>query len=182
MGTLTTNYNFSKPTVGGDVDAWGTQLNGNWDKVEALFSGDTTADGMVLTGANITATSVNLSVSVTIEDATFVGTSVETDTLKLNKDVTEKVYTVSGTTPGINPTNGTIQLWTLSANSTPTFTLGAGKSVTLGITAGAFSVTWPGTIKWIGGLEPTLDGTNIDWITFWQAGSTIYASHAGAAS
>ena len=39
MGTNTTNYSFSKPTVDGDEDSWGTQLNGNWDKTDSLLSG-----------------------------------------------------------------------------------------------------------------------------------------------
>ena len=39
MGTNTTNYSFSKPTVDGDEDTWGTQLNGNWDKTDSLLSG-----------------------------------------------------------------------------------------------------------------------------------------------
>ena len=38
MGTNTTNYSFSKPTVDGDEDSWGTQL-GNWDKTDSLLSG-----------------------------------------------------------------------------------------------------------------------------------------------
>ena len=38
----------------------------------------------------------------------------------LNDGYTEEVYAVSGTTPALSPTNGSIQTWTLSGNSTPT--------------------------------------------------------------
>jgi len=52
MGTLTTNYNFNKPTIGADLDSWGADfdpaddpvvdnspgLNGNWEKLDALFN------------------------------------------------------------------------------------------------------------------------------------------------
>lgn len=34
--------------------------------------------------------------------------------------LTENVYAVSGTTPALSPSNGTIQTWTLSDTSTPT--------------------------------------------------------------
>lgn len=42
----TTNYNFGKPTVGGSVDAWGTENNAAWDAVDAALkvSGEDKAD------------------------------------------------------------------------------------------------------------------------------------------
>ncbi len=39
MATNTSNNYFSKPTVGGDTDAWGTTLNNNWDAVDSVLSG-----------------------------------------------------------------------------------------------------------------------------------------------
>ena len=172
----TTSYSFEKPTVGGDADAWGTDLNANWDKVDGLLDGTTTLDGMVLTGADITATTADLSGTVTIADA-----DITADKLTLSGEVVEAVHTLSGTTPSIDPANGTIQMWTLTADSTPTSALAAGESVTLGITASTYTVTWP-TMEWIGGAEPNLDDTNMNWVTLWYVGSTLYGSYAGASS
>ena len=39
MASNTSNNYFSKPTVGGDTDAWGTTLNNNWDAVDSVLSG-----------------------------------------------------------------------------------------------------------------------------------------------
>ena len=41
MATNTTQYNFQKPEVGADTDAWGDMLNGNWDKTENILTGVT---------------------------------------------------------------------------------------------------------------------------------------------
>jgi hypothetical protein len=35
--TLTSNYGFTKPEIGGSDDTWGNKLNGNWDKVDTLL-------------------------------------------------------------------------------------------------------------------------------------------------
>lgn len=43
MATQTTNYSFDKPTVGGDGDAWGALLNGNWNDADSLLK--TRTDG-----------------------------------------------------------------------------------------------------------------------------------------
>lgn len=41
MPTPTTTYSLSKPTVGGDDNAWGTELNSALDKIDDLFDGTT---------------------------------------------------------------------------------------------------------------------------------------------
>jgi hypothetical protein len=41
MPTPTTTYALSKPTVGGDDNAWGTELNSALDKIDDLFDGTT---------------------------------------------------------------------------------------------------------------------------------------------
>lgn len=93
---------------------------------------------------------------------------------------TETVYALSGTV--IDVANGTIQTKTLGANTTFTESLGDGQSVILGITAGAYSITWPTTV-WAkvggGGTAPTLVSSGVNWITLWQAGGTLYGSFLG---
>ena len=46
MATNTTTYSFQKPAVGGDEDAWGGYLNGNWDKTDYLLDGTTPVTGI----------------------------------------------------------------------------------------------------------------------------------------
>ena len=88
----------------------------------------------------------------------------------------ETIFTLTGTTPDITPTNGTLQPWTLTANSTPTLgTWVAGAGLTLMLTAGAFAVTWP-AITWAtaDGNAPTPKASGITIIVLWKVGSTVY--------
>ena len=38
MGTLTTNKGFNKPTVNGDIDLWGSGLNGTIDQIPQMLT------------------------------------------------------------------------------------------------------------------------------------------------
>ena len=99
------------------------------------------------------------------------------------KSVAETVYTLSTTTPDIDPADGSIQLWTLTGNSTPTFSVSNGQSVTLLIGDGTdYTITWPSSILWVGGAEPTLDADGVNVIVLWAANSTLYAANVGVAS
>jgi hypothetical protein len=104
----------------------------------------------------------------------------------LNDGFTEEVFAVTGTTPALSPTNGSIQTWTLSGNSTPTAgTWAAGQSITLMIDDGsAFTVTWTTlAVVWKtdGGSAPTLNTTGFTVIALWKVGSTIYGARVGDA-
>jgi hypothetical protein len=59
MATNTTNYSWSKPTVGGDEDAWGGFLNANWDSLDTLLGGVTNAEFSVLNGLTATTAELN---------------------------------------------------------------------------------------------------------------------------
>lgn len=104
----------------------------------------------------------------------------------LNDGYTEEVFAVSGTTPALSPTNGSIQTWTLSGASTPTAgTWAAGQSLTLMIDDGtAYSITWtslPVTWKTDGGSAPTLNTSGFTAIQLWKVGTTIYGARVGDA-
>ena len=58
--TTTTNFSFTKPSVGGEINNWGTLLNANWDAVDLLIAN-------ILSGAQ-SATELN--------SALFTGTGV----------------------------------------------------------------------------------------------------------
>jgi hypothetical protein len=99
------------------------------------------------------------------------------------KAYVEAVFSLTGTTPALNPTNGGIQTWTLTANSTPTDSVQAGESITLLIDDGtAFTVTWPSvTWKTNGGVAPTLLTTGLTVIVLWKVGSVLYGARVGDA-
>lgn len=97
---------------------------------------------------------------------------------------TETVYAITGTTPSISASNGTIQTWTLSGNSTPTETLTSGQSVLLMIDDGsARTITWTMVDVWESGegLAPGLKTTGYTHILIWKVGSTVYGSVVGDA-
>lgn len=98
----------------------------------------------------------------------------------LNDGYTEEIFAVTGTTPALSPTNGSIQTWTLSGNSTPTLgTWDAGQSVTFMIDDGtASTITWP-TITWVGGSAPTLSTTGYNIIVLWKVDTVVYGLAAG---
>jgi len=122
--------------------------------------------------AVITTTSQN-----TLSNKTFVNVA-------FTGSYTEQIYDiVTGTSPVIDPANGTIQTWTLTANSSPTENLSNGQSVTLMIDDGSgFSITWP-TIQWktSSGLAPSLNTTQRTAIQLWKVGGVLYGARIGNA-
>ena len=96
---------------------------------------------------------------------------------------TETVYAVTGTTPALNPANGSIQTWTLTGNSTPTDSVSAGQAITLMIDDGAtYSINWtPMGISWVNNAKvaPTLATTGYTTVTLWKVGTTLYGAVVG---
>ncbi len=106
--------------------------------------------------------------------------------LTLNDGYTEEVFAVTGTTPALSPTNGSIQTWTLTGDSTPTAgTWASGQSVTLMVDDGsARTINWASmSITWKtgGGTAPTLLTSGYTVIELAKVGSTIYGWLAGDA-
>lgn len=106
--------------------------------------------------------------------------------LTLSDGYTEEVFTVTGTTPALSPTNGSIQTWALSGNSTPTAgTWAAGQSMTLMIDDGtAYTINWATlAVVWKtnAAAAPTLQTTGMTAIQFWKVGTVIYGARVGDA-
>lgn len=176
----------STPIVKGSADAT--------KQVRMEVDGLTTATTRVLTvpDADMTLVGVDTTQTLTNKDLTSgtntfptslaTLTGVQTLTNKTLTGYTETVYTLSGTV--IDPANGTVQTKTLSANTTFTESIGDGQSVILGITAGAYSVTWP-SVTWAkvggSGVAPTLTSTGVNWVVLWQVGGTLRGSFLGTA-
>lgn len=100
-----------------------------------------------------------------------------------NRPLQETTITIAGTTPVISPhgtvngvADGTILLWDLTANSTPTIDIEDGEYVTLMVSDGtAFTITWPGGVIWRT-IAPTLDVTNRTPIQLWAVDGVIYGA------
>lgn len=95
--------------------------------------------------------------------------------------VNETVYVVTGTTPALSVANGTIQTWTLTANSTPTSSLTTGQSITLMINDGtAYTITWP-SVTWVNNAAaaPTLATTGYTVVVLWNTAGTLYGALVG---
>lgn len=145
-------------------------------------------NGVLLGSADYTATSgtaVVLASGATAGDLVTVRAYAFTSEATLFTDVAftgsieEEVFEISGTTPALDPANGTIQTWTLTANSTPTDSLSSGESITLMINDGFFrTITWP-TMKWAGGSAPTLATSGYSVVELWKVGSTLYGASVG---
>jgi hypothetical protein len=149
-----------------------------WEVVSVTIAGES-----VLTALRDQAADARDVVLAALEDlevntfATLNG--VETLTNKTLTGYIETVYAISGTTPALDPDNGTIQTWTLSANSNPTNSLSSGQSMTLMVADGAaYSITWP-TVTWVGGSAPTLATSGYTVIVLWRVGSTLYGMKSG---
>lgn len=102
----------------------------------------------------------------------------------LNDGYTEEVFAVTGTTPALSPTNGSIQTWTLLGGAIPTAgTWNNGQSLTLMVSDGpngtinwsSVGVTW----KTNGGAAPTLNTSGYTVIQLWKVGDVIYGARVG---
>jgi hypothetical protein len=174
----------------------GNSLLGSGDLVISGGGGGTgtvtsVGSGTGLTGGPITTTgtlSIDTAIVTTLTGVqTLTNKTLTTPTITtpvINAGYTEQVFAVSGTTPALSPANGSIQTWTLTANSTPTAgTWSAGQSLTLMVndSASGFTITWTSmAITWVGGTAPSLSpASGYTIIELWKVGTTIYGALVG---
>lgn len=142
--------------------------NTNTDRTLTLPDATTTLVG---TDASQALTNKTISVS-TISTPTLLGTPLE------------QVATLSGTSVALSPSNGSIQLHTLTGTTTYTDSFAPGQAITLMIDDGsAFTVTWP-TMTWVNNAKaaPTLATTGYTVVALWKVSSTLYGALVGNGS
>ena len=96
---------------------------------------------------------------------------------------TEGVFAITGSTPALDPSNGSIQTWQLTAGAlNPTDSFSSGESMTVMISNSFLAaLVWPAAIEWAGGSAPQF-GSSLNAIVLWKVGSTLYGSYIGAMS
>ena len=164
-----------------------------------IGTGTYTATGTTLSRTVLESSNADAALNLTGAAAVFVSaiasdivTPGNTQTLT-NKTLTspaiigtilEDVYALSGTTPALDPDNGSIQTWTLSGASTPSDNLSSGEAITLMIDDGAANtITWP-TMIWVNnaGSAPTLATSGYTVIALWKVSTTLYGALVGDGS
>ena len=132
----TTNQGWTKPTVGGSEDTWGTTINAALDAIDTLVGPVTAAEVAVLDGLTATTTELNYVDGVTSAIQTQLNT------------LTTSVSAVAGVP------SGSIILWSGAANAIPAgyvlcdgtnstpnlqnrFVVGAGSTYAVGATGGS---------------------------------------------
>jgi len=165
----------------GDVVRYVIEDGSAWEIGTGTYTATgTTLSRTVLESSNADA-AISLSGSAEVYVTAAASDILDADAAVFTGSIEEAVHTLTGTTPALDPANGTIQTWTLTANSTPTDSLAAGESLTLMVDDGtARTITWP-TITWVGGSAPTLATTGFTVIVLWKVGSTLYGKYVGDA-
>jgi len=136
------------------------------------IQGETGPQGPQGEPGEVTADGVFILTNKTLVDPIITGT------------VVEDVFALTGTTPALDPSNGSIQTWTLTGASTPTDSLSAGEAITLIIDDGtAYEITWP-TTTWVNnaGAAPTLAADVPTVIALWKVSTTLYGALVGDGS
>ena len=118
--------------------------------------------------------------SLTANRLTSLGKLTAVDDCWFQSAIKEGINILTGTSVGLDPTNGTIQTHTLTGNTTYSETFGNGESMTLMIAATTFTVSWP-TINWVNHdtLPPELGTTGSTVVSLWRVGGILYGAFVG---
>ncbi len=197
-GTLTGNLTITSSalTLNGtlgttQVNAFGDQLSFSKNGYNYLTASGASAILQIqasgASGKIILATAGNDRITVSPDgNVTLAGPTSVTGALSATGGFTDAIFAVTGTTPALSPSNGSIQTWAMTAASTPTLgTWVNGQSMTLMIEDGsAYAITWTSlsiTWKTDSGSAPTLNTAGYTVIELWKVGGVLYGARVGNA-
>lgn len=163
--SLTTNYSWTKPTVGGDVGAWGTELNGSLDGIDTQMktTDNKAAAALPMAGGAMTG-------RADLKTATYARVDKGSINGAQSLDLSAaQAFTATAT--------GAIT-WSVANLPAGTWAFGFSLKLTNG---GTGAQTWPTGTVWQGGTAPTLTAAGTDLIVFitydggttWQANALI---------
>jgi len=159
----------------------------NWNDEHDLLIDASKIVGRTTAGTG-SAEEISVSSDLTLTAGTLgVATSLSGKTLvepAIDGTIVEEVFTITdGASVDIDPSNGSIQLWTLTASRTPVAPTSwtAGQGITLQIDDGtAYAITWTTMgVVWAGGTAPTLATSGYTVVELWKVGTTIYGALVG---
>jgi hypothetical protein len=182
----TTRFMFEIPDVGADADQWGTILNAYFNSLEGRVTdknGDSGANLTNLNATNITTgtlanarttgTSANTPNALVLRDANggFVaGAATLSSTITNTYNVLAQSVSVSG---AVILDLGVANYFTGSAVSSASFVFsnpaasGRAHDFILELANGGnFTISWPASVRWPGGVSPTLSQNGTDILAF----------------
>lgn len=159
--TPTTNFSWGKPTVGGSLNVWGTELNTALDAIDTdVNTIKTTADAALpKAGGTMTGNLVHLTDSYTLVNKGSMSGAVTFDLSAGNYFYGTVAGAITSITFSNVPANGVFFVLELTNGA-------------------AYSISWPAAVKWPGGSTPTLQSSGVDVLGFLSrdAGTTIRGS------
>lgn len=147
MPDPTTNYGWNPPDVGGNVGAWGAVLNTLIDAIDTDLKA-VEDEALKLTGGTLTGA---------LHSLTSTAPAVALDPISGAKTVDCAL--------------GQYFYGTVSGNVVFTFSNPPASGKAFGFileltNAGSFTRTWPSSVKWSGGIAPTLSTSGTDVLVF----------------
>lgn len=158
--TITTNYGWLKPTVGGDIGSWGTEVNTTLDSIDSQMK--TTDNGQVAAAAAAAAAQTTANAALPKAGGTMTG--------MLNWKNASAAVVSKGNVSGavtVDLTAGDYQTVALTGNVTLTLGASGGSGadgfILIITNTGSFTITWFTGVKWPNGVvpQPTPNGTDI---------------------
>ena len=168
MGTVTKTYTFSPNTT---IES--AQVNSDFDTIYSEFNGNI-ENANIKASAAISASKISGTAATLSNDETFTGAKTLAKTIQTITAATD------GSTVTFNLSLGNIHTVTLGGNRTLALSNGSTGQVfilrLLQDGTGSRTVTWFSTIKWPGGVTPTLTPTasKADVFGFVTTGSGTY--------